>query len=226
MLEPFAHQFLAKKPETRADHDIAAGLAREYGQALVALSKWPEAIDSLEKATLLEPDNLQSWQLLGRAQLAAGRREEAAKSVARFQELQRAQKPNSERVNEFDRNAADPTGRNLEQAASLAGAGKTDEALAAIRQEIGLAPADPRPRIAEVTTLMAAGRLQDALKATEASQGAIPGKPAFLVDTMNNLASRLLAEGRKDDARKLLRKVLAVKPGDPEALANLKLAGG
>ena len=77
-----------------------------------------------------------------------------------------------------------------------------------------------------MTTLIAAGRLQEALKAAEASQGAIPGKPAFLVDTMNNLASRLLAEGRKDDARRLLRKVLAVKPGDPEALANLKLAGG
>jgi Flp pilus assembly protein TadD len=226
VLEPFARQFLPKNPETPADRSVTASLAREYGQALIATSKWPEAAAALETATRLEPNNLQAWQLLGRAQLAAGHRDEATKSMAKFQELQRAEKSNSERVNEFERDAADPTGRNLQQAAGLAAAGKTDQALAAIRQEIALVPADPRPRVAEVTTLMAAGRLPEALKAAEASAGAVPGKPDFLVPTMNDLASLLLKNGKKDEARGLLRKVLAIKPGDPAATESLKLAGG
>jgi predicted Zn-dependent protease len=69
-----------------------AELTLEYGQALVATSKWAEAIQALDRSTRLNPDSFQAWQLLGRAQLAAGQRDAAAKSMARVRELEAAKK--------------------------------------------------------------------------------------------------------------------------------------
>jgi Flp pilus assembly protein TadD len=252
VLQPFAPGLLAKEPATPGERKLAADFALEYGQALVATSKWTDAMAALEVAARLAPQSLQAWQLLGRAQLAAGRREDATRSMEKFREIQSAQKSNSERVNESERDEADPTGRSLRQAMSLADAGRTDEALALIRQEIGLAPNDPRPRAAEITTLLAAKRIEEALKAAEAALSGAPGNPDFLylrgavrmalrqlpeaekdlrqvlqarpdhVAAMNDLAVLLIAGGRKDEARELLRKVLEIKPGDPVASANLK----
>jgi tetratricopeptide (TPR) repeat protein len=215
-LEPFARALLAKEPVTPRERSFTADLARDYGQALVGTSQWTAAIAALEVATRLNPQSLPAWQLLGRAQLAAGRREDAMRSMQQFQTLQRAGKSNTERVNELKREAADPTARNLQRAATLASAGKTDEALALIREEIDLVPADPRPRTAEVSTLLAARRSAEALKAAEAALRAGQGA------AMNDLAAKLIADGSGDDARMLLRKILEVQPGDAAAAAALK----
>jgi tetratricopeptide (TPR) repeat protein len=219
-LEPFARALLAKEPATPRERSFTADLARDYGQALVGASRWTEAIPVLEVATRLNPQSLPAWQLLGRAQLAAGRREDAMRSMQRFQALQSAGPSNTERVNELKREAADPTGRNLQRADALAAGGRTDEALSVIRQEIDLVPADPRPRKAEVSTLLASGRSAEALKAAEAALRAGQGV------AMNDLAATLIAGGRRDDARKLLQKILEIQPGDATATAALKRLEG
>jgi tetratricopeptide (TPR) repeat protein len=251
-LEPFAPGLLAKEPAAGRERTFTADFALEYGRALVALSKWTEAIAALEVASRLSPQSLQAWQLLGRAQLAGGRRDDATRSMERFREIQSTQKANSEQINEDERGVADPTGRNLQQAMALSTTGKIDEALALIRQEIGLVPNDPRPRAAEITTLLGAKRPQEALSAAETALQAAPGHPDFLylrgavrmalrqfpgaekdfrqalqtkpdhLATLNDLAVLLMAEGRRGEARELFRKVLEVKPGDPVATANLK----
>lgn len=251
-LEPFARELLSKQPTTDSDKRLAAGFALEYGRALVALSRWTDAAAPLEIAVRHDPHSLQGWQLLGRAQLAAGNREGATRSMEKFRELQSQQKDNSTRINEVERGESDPTGRNLQRAMDLANAGRTDEALAMIRQEIGVAPNDPRPRPAEITLLMAAQRPQEALTAAESALQAQPGNPDFLylrgavrmalrqlpgaeqdfrralqakpdhVATMNDLAVLLITTGRNAEARELLRKVLEIKPGDATATANLK----
>ncbi|HEV2845965.1 MAG TPA: tetratricopeptide repeat protein [Thermoanaerobaculia bacterium] len=250
--EPLIRDFLAREPATDRERRFAVSIAREYGQSLVGLARWADAIPVLEKATRLNPLDIEAWQLLGRAQLASGRREDATRSMEEFRKLQSAQKSNSERVNEIDRAEADPTGRNLQEATALVAAGRNDDALAVIRQEIGFVPNDPRPRILEVTTLLAAKRPEEALKAAEAAVAAGPDNPDYLhlrgaarlalrqlpeaekdlrqaiqakpghVGAMNDLAALLISAGRKDEARELLRKVLAVKPGDPVATATLK----
>jgi tetratricopeptide (TPR) repeat protein len=251
-LEPFARDLLSKGPVTDSEKRLAAGFALEYGRALVALSKWADAIPPLETAVRLDSRSLQGWQLLGRAQLAAGRREDANRSMEKFREIQSAQKPNSTRVSEVERGETDPTGRNLQKALDLAAAGQPDEALAMIRQEIGLAPTDPRPRPAEITVLLTAKRPQEALIAAENALKADPGNPDFLylrgavrmalrqlpgaeqdfrqvlqakpdhVAAMNDLAVLLMSTGRKEEARALLQKVLEIRPGDATATANLK----
>ncbi len=252
VLQPFAAGILAQQPTTASEKRIVAEFALEYGQALVGLSKWTEAIAALEVATRFAPESLPAWQLLARAQLAAGRREDATRSTERFSQLRSTQKPNSEKVTDLERGVADPIGRNLEQAASLAAAGRSEEALALIRQEISLAPNDPRPRAAEVTLLLAAKRPQDALNALEGALKNAPGNPDLLhmrgtahmalyqipaaekdfrqvlqakpdhVDAMNELAALLMTEDRNDEARQLLRRVLELRPGDEMATANLK----
>ncbi|HEV2853775.1 MAG TPA: tetratricopeptide repeat protein [Thermoanaerobaculia bacterium] len=252
-LKPFSDQILGgSKPTELAARKFAADFALEYGQALLATSDWTGAMSTLEKAASLDPENLQTWQLLGRAQLAAGRREEGARSMERFRQLQSQQKPNSQKVNEQERGTADPTGRNLEEARKMAAAGRTDEALSLIRQEIDLAPTDPRPRAAEISTLIAVRRTDEALKSVERALAGSPGNPDLLylrgavrmgmndlpaaekdfrqalaarpdhVAAMNDLAVLLMTDGRKDEARELLRKVLEIRPGDPLATANLK----
>jgi tetratricopeptide (TPR) repeat protein len=251
-LEPFARDLLSKEPAADRDKKLAADFALEHGRALVALSKWAEAMASLDVAVRLDPRSLQGWQLLGRAQMAAGRREDAARSMEKFRELQSQQKDNSTRVSEIERGESDPTGRNLQRAMDLAAAGRTDEALATVRQEIGIAAQDPRPRLAEITILVGAQRPQEALTAAESALAAMPGHPDFLylrgaarmalrqlpgaeqdfrqalqakpdhVATMNDLAVLLMSTGRNNEARELLRKVLEIKPGDATATANLK----
>jgi predicted Zn-dependent protease len=88
VLAPFAKAALAAgDPTAPGDRGTVAELELEYGQALVATSKWTEAIQALDRSTKLNPKVVQAWQLLGRAQLAAGQRDAAAKSMAKVKEL-------------------------------------------------------------------------------------------------------------------------------------------
>ena len=50
-LAPFAASLLARKPANASEQTFQADVAFEYGQALLALAKWPEAIAALETAT-------------------------------------------------------------------------------------------------------------------------------------------------------------------------------
>ncbi|HSG39365.1 MAG TPA: hypothetical protein VLE27_06980, partial [Thermoanaerobaculia bacterium] len=70
--------------------------------------------------------------------------------------------------------------RNLQEAASAAAAGRIDEALVRIRQEIAFVPKDPRPRVAEVKTLLEAKRTAEALKAAEAGLVVFPGNAELM----------------------------------------------
>jgi cellulose synthase operon protein C len=251
-LEPFARDLLAKQPATPRDQQLAADFALEYGQALVALSRWADAVAALEVATRFAPQSLAAWQMLGRAQAAAGRRDDAARSAEKLRQLQGTQQENSARLSEMEQGEKDPTGRNLEQAKALSDAGRTDEALARIRKEIPLAPSDPRPRTAEINLLLGAKRPQEALTAAEQALQAAPGNPEFIylrgtvrmtlyrlpdaekdfrqvlrlkpghVAAMNDLAVLLMTLDRKDEAREMLRKVLEINPGNAMATANLK----
>lgn len=172
-LEPLARDLLGREPATPGERAFAAEIALEYGRARVGLNQWPEAVAALEKAAAWEPSEPQAWQLLGQAQLASGRRDEAARSIAKLREVQSA-KSKADQVTEKEKGRQDPTGRNLQQAQGLAAQGRTDEALALIRQEAELAGSDPRPRIAEASLLLELARPQEALAAAEAGLRVAP----------------------------------------------------
>jgi tetratricopeptide (TPR) repeat protein len=218
-LAPFAGDSLASEPANTAEQSFQADVAFEYGQALVALAKWPEAIAALEMATLRAPQKLQAWQLLARAELAAGRRDDANRALETSRKLLAGQQGNSERQNERERDAADPTGRNLKQAADLLSQGKGDEALKAIRQENSLAqPGDLRPRAAEVTTLLSLKRYDEALKTAETAVAAAPNNPDLIY--LRGVAHRALHQ--LPEAERDFRRTLELRPGDPQATASLQ----
>lgn len=74
-------------PEARATF---AGIALEQGRALAAGRRWPEAVVALQASTTLDPARPVGWQLLAQALRGAGRAEESAAALARFQELSRS----------------------------------------------------------------------------------------------------------------------------------------
>jgi Flp pilus assembly protein TadD len=256
VLEPFARNLLTGAPSSASERSLMADLALEYGKALVGVSKWPEATAALTRATQLDEQSIQAWQLLSRAQLAGGQKEEANRSMEKFRQLEAAQTSNTARMNENQRNVDDPTQRKIKQAMSMAMSGRTDEALALIRQEIALQPKDPRPRSAQIMTLLNAKRPKEALTAAEDAVSTVPGDPDLLylrgavrmavrdlpgaekdlrqtlqarpnhVAALSDLALLLSINGKKEEARKLLLKVLELKPGDPVATASLKSLGG
>lgn len=81
---------------TVARRPVFAAMALEYGRALIASgggTRWSEAVTVLEKATALDASNLPAWQVLGQALAGAGRRDEAQKVLAKFQELSKAAPP-------------------------------------------------------------------------------------------------------------------------------------
>ena len=72
---------------------------------------------------------------------------------------------------ELEKNLEDPTGRELRDAMKLQADGRTAEALALIRQEMELAPDDPRPVLLESRFLMFDQQLDEALARRRASSG-------------------------------------------------------
>lgn len=222
-LKPFVDAIPDPARVEPALRSINAAMALEYGRALVAGTRWPEAVTVLQKATTLDPSNVPAWQVLGQALAGAGRRDEARQALAKFQELSRSIPQPDAAAPPTD----DPTERVLAEAARLAAAGQADQALALLQREQQLAPNEPRTRLMEARILLAGKRLDAAARAADAALALSPRtlQPEHLA-TLNDLAAQLIAQNKKEAARGLLRKLLAVKPDDPAARASLQSLGG
>lgn len=74
--------------EQAVARDARAAIARAgLGATLLGLSRLPEAVAALTRATQLEPAMTEAWYLLGRAQQAAGNRVAAQEAFARAEQL-------------------------------------------------------------------------------------------------------------------------------------------
>lgn len=92
-LKPFVDRLPEPSTLDETRRAVFAAMALEYGKALIAGARWPEAVTVLEKATALNASNLPAWQTLGQALAGAGRRDEAKKVLEKFQELSKAAPP-------------------------------------------------------------------------------------------------------------------------------------
>ena len=253
-LQPFAETMLAQLPPPGAEVDptMPISLIVEYGRLLATAGRHADAVPYLEAATRLDPANKQSWHQLGQAYAATGRVEEAQTALARFQEIVQNEVPAAMSEVELEKNVEDPTGRELREAMKLQADGKMEEALRVVRQEMQLAPDDPRPALLESRFLLLGGRLDDALAAAERALAMAPGSPdghyqrgsvlfsmqqpeaaeaayqqALAISpehtaTLNDYAVLLMEQGRNDEARQMLERALEVRPDDELAAANLE----
>jgi tetratricopeptide (TPR) repeat protein len=89
-LKPFVDRLPDPARSEASERSLHAAIAVEYGRSLVSGARWAEAVPVLEKATALDGSNAVAWQLFGQALAGAGRREEAQKALAKFQELSTA----------------------------------------------------------------------------------------------------------------------------------------
>lgn len=255
-LEPFAPPLLARPGAAEeAPLPAAPGILLEYGRLLAAGGRGADAVPFLDAATRLAPEDKEGWQQLGQALAAAGRGEEAAAAMARFQDLLAAEGSDSEREERLAADLDDPTGRELREATRLLEREDYEAALRVARREAALAPADPRPVLLESRILAMAGRADEALAIAEALVAALPSNADALyqrgiarvglgdvagaesdlraaleiapehVAAMSDLAVLLADRGETAEARALLARVLELRPGDPAAAAALRDLG-
>lgn len=244
-LAPFAEPILTLE---RATGPIVFQLALNYGNSLATAGRAADAVPYLELATRLDPQDQLGWKGLGDALRRLGRRDEAVAALEKFRSLATS---DAERRKRADLAAGDPAGKSLMEAFDSLGRGEPEKALAILRQEIPLSPADPRLRIFEIRVLIELSRLDEALATTATTLELFPGHPDALyqrgvvqmaleapqaaeqdfrqalevapehLPSMNDLAVLLLVQGRKEEARALLERVLALEPEHQLALENL-----
>lgn len=226
---------------------FAGQLFLRQGLILSDLGRRLEALAALERAAGLAPSaegERRRAALLGEL----GRSAEAAEVARRAAELGKPASPGGV--------AEDPTGARLRAALFAAAAGKRDEALVAVRRERTQVPDDPRPPLAEAQLLLQFGRASEALEVVESAvakfreladpiyqRGAVrlqlgdrAGAEADFrkalerdgehVAALSDLGVLLAGTGRREEAKQLLRKVLALRPGDELARRNLAALEG
>lgn len=255
-IRPVAERLLAGDDPTAAglEPELAAGVALLYGRLLVGSEQAEEALPALRLATRLASDEKQSWQALGQALAASGRKDEAAEALSRFQEL--AEREVRTSVLEREESLRDPTGGRVRKGFGLVDGGKAQEALELARQEMRLAPEDPRPHLLAASALLHLERPEEAVEAAEHALALAPESPdaIYLRGTtriavrdlegaeadlrralelapdhtaaINDLAVLLIEKGEVQEARKLLERALELRPDDPVARANLERLDG
>lgn len=256
-LEPIAPPVLSRyQSQGGTPPAAAAGLLFEYGRLLAAASRPADAVPYLEAATRITPEDKVAWQQLGQALAAAGRGDEAAPAMQRFQDLLEAEGSDSQRKEQAAADLEDPTGRELRRALELLEGRQYDDALRIATREAAISPSDPRPVLLESRILLAAGRNEEALELAEQLVAALPSNADALyvrglarvaggdldgaeadlrsalevapehTAAMTDLAVLLADRGETGEARELLRRVLELRPGDPAATADLEGLGG
>ena len=254
-LKPLVDQ-LPEDPAALGDPRPAAGIALEYGSLLLDAGRAQEAVPLLEKSTRYHPRNPEAWKVLARALEAAGRKDDARKALAQAVEAAKppvkpAAAPREPEPAAAGAPAAEaPLSEGLQNAMRLISQGQPEQALTAIRQELGISK-DPRARLLEVRVLLQLKRPEEALKSVEAALQADPNNPDYIylhgavemalqrwssaeqdlrkalqlaprhTAAMNDLAVLLMNLNKKQEARSLLEQVLKINPQDRTAAANL-----
>ncbi len=192
-------------------------ILREHGRYLLQLGRGEEAIEFLDTATSLQPDDKQAWDLLARALASAGRLEEAERAVERFGRLVEQDDPESIKDRRAETRLEDPTAAALEEAVELAARGRTSEALELLAEEGRLAPDDVRPRVVAARILLAEGRAEEALAAADRGVAIEPASPL----PHRERGRALAALGRVGEAASALREALELRPDYLDALLDL-----
>ncbi len=251
-LRPFAESLT----DGEQPSPTAARIVLHYGRFLAMTGEHESALPYLERATRLNPDEKQGWQMLGQTLAGLGRRDEAQVALERFQEISKGEISASKQELQSRAERDDPTLAAIREAYEMMSQERFEEALARVRQERAIARNDLRPILLEGRLLTILERHDEALAVAEQVVQAAPENPdayylrgtvhmsrksfeAAEVDfrqalvlqpqhtaTMNDLAVLLINTGKTTEARALLEQVLEFNPNDEIAAQNLSSIEG
>ncbi|HEX3553360.1 MAG TPA: tetratricopeptide repeat protein [Thermoanaerobaculia bacterium] len=272
-LKPLAEK-IPDNPNTLGDPRPAAGIAEEYGTLLLDGGHAVEAVPFLDKGARFNPRNVDAWKTLARGLNAAGKPQEARAALAQADEAAKPPAPRSAAAAAATSAAAPsaaaggapaaahpgaaaataadaPLSPGLQNALRLMAEGQLDNALTAVRQEIGVSK-DPRARLVEVKILLAQKKSEEALQSVQAALQTEPNNPDYVylrgavemslqrlssaeqdlrkalqlsprhTAAMNDLAVLLMSVNKRAEAKRLLEQVLKINPQDQMAAANLE----
>ncbi len=266
-LKPLAEK-IPDDPNTLGDPRPAAGIAEEYGSLLLDGGHAAEAVPFLDKGARFDPRNVEAWKTLARGLNAAGKPQEARAALTHAEEAAKppaprpaaaaavatagapaASLPGAAAAAPADASASLSPG--LQNAMRLLSQGQLDNALTAVRQEIGVSK-DPRARLLEVKILLTQKKSDEALKSVQAALQTEPDNPDYIylrgavemslqrlssaeqdlrkalqlsprhTGAMNDLAVLLMSVNKRAEAKSLLEQVLKINPQDQMAAANLE----
>lgn len=219
-LEPFAEGLLAV---AQAPAGLSPGpslsLIVEYGRLLATGGRHADALPYLETATRLDPDNKQSWQQLGQALAAVGRRDEAKTALERFQQIVSQEVPASLRDVQLEKDFEDPTGRELREAMKELEKGDREKALAIARREMAIAPDDIRPHLVEANILLMSGDPGAALEAANR----LVESAGWSADAYYLRGTARMATGELEPGEADLRKAIELSPEHTAAMNDLAM---
>lgn len=225
--EALVRTYLGGKP--------TAGILMDYARALLDAQRYAEASVQLQRITTEWPDFADAWLVQGSLQAQDNKLAQAEKSISRFLELARPQRPSEERNRAMaqaylvlsrvaeqrkdftaaaawlDRieTAEELVGTQTRRASLLARQGKLAEARRLIQQLPERKAGDARIKLmAEVQLLRDQRQFQAAYELLEAAT-ARDSKDVDLLYDQAMVAEKL---GRTDDMEKLLRSVIAARP--------------
>jgi tetratricopeptide (TPR) repeat protein len=247
-LKPFADN-LPADASTVGDPRPVLGIALETGALLVEAKKPAEAVPILEKAARLYPQSPAAWEALAQALDAAGRKSDAEIARAKINEITAPPGATGAPANAEISPA-------MREALTAFSAGKSENALTAVRRELAANPNNLQARSLELRLLLTLQRKDEALKVAQEAVRSNPDNPDLLhqraaaqmasfnwdaaeqdlrralqiaprhTAAMNELAVVLMARGKNDEARTLLEQVLSINPQDQVARASLDTLKG
>jgi len=185
--------------------DDPAKVHLELGSLLLEAKRPEEAIEHLQIAQQLMPEQPEVYYKLGVAQRTAGNASAARESLTRFQEL----KVENERLERLELEV----GTALNKAQELASSNRLVEALQSLNSLLTSYPDEFRAHILKAKILYSMGRQVDALAAIERARQLEPSQiePLYLEGMF------LLQLNRVDEARAALEQAISLEPNLGEA---------
>ena len=215
VLRPLVEALTAGK--VSLSNELSGDLQFSYGRALLAQRKPAEAVVHLRQAVESDPSDREAWQLLGRALVLAGQRQEGMAALRRFQHLSQAEDSDLKRRARQTEEATDPTKRNIARALELERTGDSEQALAVLRNEAELVPADPRPGLFAGRLLLRLKRYDEAAEAARDLLARFPNR----ADVWLFEGSVLRTQGMMVKAQASLEQALKLDPGYAAAMVEL-----
>jgi tetratricopeptide (TPR) repeat protein len=218
------------------DNSLSHNPSSEIMEKLIALyneGHFHEVVNGALELSKLHPNSVTVWNLLGAANQAFGKYEEAIRAFRRVIQLDSNYAPGfnnlgasllgierfddaEEAIDKALKLKSDYSEAYVNLAAILQARGKFDEVIKVCNKVLQITPNHPKAHNTLGNALQAQGKIGEAIEAYEKSLRSEPSASKF-----NNIGMLFQQQGKIDDAIKAYKEAILLKPDSSEAHNNL-----